>query len=48
MTYGSQTWSLNKYLTNKLRFSQRAMERKTLNLKLKVKYQAQRLGKEQR
>ena len=37
MTYGCQTWSLNKQMTNKLRTAQRAMERKTLDLKLKDK-----------
>ena len=37
MTYGCQTWSLNKQTTNKLRTAQRAMERKMLNLKLKDK-----------
>ena len=34
MTYGCQTWSLNKQMTNKLRTAQRAVERKMLNLKL--------------
>ena len=37
MTYGCQTWSRNKQLTNKLRTAQRAMERKMLDLKLKDK-----------
>ena len=37
MTYGCQTWSLNKQTTNKLRTAQRAMERKMLDLKLKDK-----------
>ena len=37
MTYGCQTWSLNKQLTNKLRTAQRAMERKRLGLKLQDK-----------
>ena len=37
MTYGCQTWSLNKQMTNKLRTAQRAMERKILDLKLKDK-----------
>ena len=37
MTYGCQTWSLNKQMTNKLRTAQRAMERKMLDLKLKDK-----------
>ena len=37
MTYGCQTWSLNKQTTNKLRTAQRAMERKMLGLKLKDK-----------
>ena len=37
MTYGCQTWSLNKQLTNKLRTTQRAMERKMLDLKLQDK-----------
>ena len=39
MTYGCQTWSLNKQLTNKLRTAQRAMERKMLDLKLQDKVQ---------
>ena len=37
MTYGCQTWSLNKQTTNKLRTAQRAMERKMLDLKLQDK-----------
>ena len=37
MTYGCQIWSLNKQMTNKLRTSQKAMERKMLDLKLKDK-----------
>ena len=37
MTYGCQTCSLNKHMTNKLRTAQRAMERKMLDLKLKDK-----------
>ena len=37
MTYGCQTWSLNKQTTNKLRIAHGAMERKMLNLKLKGK-----------
>ena len=37
MTYGCQTWSLNKQMTNKLRTAQWAMERKMLDLKLKDK-----------
>ena len=37
MTYGCQTWSLNKQMTNKVRTAQRAMERKMLDLKLKDK-----------
>ena len=37
MTYGYQTWSLNKQMTNKLRTAQRATERKMLDLKLKDK-----------
>ena len=37
MTYGCQTWSLNKQMTNKLRTAQRAMERKMLDLELKDK-----------
>ena len=35
MTYGSQTWSLTKALVKKLETSQRAMERRMLNVKLK-------------
>ena len=37
MTYGCQTWSLNKQMTNKLRTAQRATERKMLDLKLQDK-----------
>ena len=37
MTYGCQTWSLNKQMTNKPRTAQRAMERKMLDLKLQDK-----------
>ena len=37
MTYGCQTCSLNKHLTNKLRTAQRAMERKMLSLELQDK-----------
>ena len=37
ITYGCQTWSLNKQITNKLRTAQRAMERKMLDLKVKDK-----------
>ena len=37
MTYGCQTWSLNKQLTNKQRTAQRAVEGKTLSLKLQDK-----------
>ncbi|GFO28611.1 endonuclease-reverse transcriptase [Plakobranchus ocellatus] len=35
MTYGCQTWTLNKQLCHKLQTAQRAMERKMLNIKLK-------------
>ena len=34
MTYGCQTWSLTKALVKKLETSQRAMERRMLNVKL--------------
>ena len=34
MTYGCQTWFLNKQMTIKLRTAQRAMERKMIDLKL--------------
>ena len=34
MTYGCQTWSLNKQLTNKQRNAQRAIERNMLHVKL--------------
>ena len=37
MTYGYQTWSLNKQLANKPRTAQRAMERKMLDPKLQDK-----------
>ena len=37
MTYGCQTWFLNKQITNKLRTAQRPMERKMLDLKLQDK-----------
>ncbi|GFO36609.1 endonuclease-reverse transcriptase [Plakobranchus ocellatus] len=35
MTYGCQTWTLNKQLCHKLQTAQRAMERKMLNIRLK-------------
>ena len=35
MVYGCQTWSLTKALVKKIERSQRAMERKMLNVKLK-------------
>ena len=35
MTYGCQTWSLTTALVKKLETSQRSMERKMLNVKLK-------------
>ncbi|GFO47340.1 endonuclease-reverse transcriptase [Plakobranchus ocellatus] len=35
MTYGCQTWTLNKQLCHKLQTAQRAMERKMLKIKLK-------------
>ena len=35
MTYGCQTWSLTRALVKKFETSQRAMERKMLNVKLK-------------
>ncbi|GFO06076.1 endonuclease-reverse transcriptase [Plakobranchus ocellatus] len=35
MTYGCQTWTLNKQLCHKLQTAQRAMERKMLNIKHK-------------
>ena len=37
MTYGCQTWSLDKQLTNKLRSTPRAMRRKMINLTLQDK-----------
>ena len=37
MTYGCQTWPLNKQMTNKLRTAQRAMDREMLDLKLQDK-----------
>ena len=48
MTYGCQTWSLNKQMANKLRTAQRAMERKMLDLKLKDKIPCSEIRKEQR
>ncbi|GFN80043.1 endonuclease-reverse transcriptase [Plakobranchus ocellatus] len=35
MTYGCQTWTLNKQLCHKLKTAQRSMERKMLHIKLK-------------
>ena len=35
MTYGCQTWSLKKALIKQLETSQRAIERKMLNVKVK-------------
>ena len=37
MTYGCQTWSLNKQLTNEQRSAQRPMERNMLRVKLQDK-----------
>ena len=37
MTYGSETWSLTKYLETKLQSAQRAMERQMLNISLRDK-----------
>ena len=48
MTYGCQTWSLNKQLTNKLRTAQRAMERnfrKMVDLKLQDKIPSSEIRK---
>ena len=45
MTYGCQTLSLNKQLTNKFRAAQRAMERKMLSLKLQDKIQCSEIRK---
>ena len=45
MTYGCQTWSLNKQMTNTLRTAQRAMERKMLDLKLKDKISCSEIRK---
>ena len=47
MTYGCQTWSLNKQTTNKLRTAQRAMERKMLDLKLKDKIPCSEIRKKE-
>ena len=46
MTYGCQTWSLNKQMTNKLRTAQRAKESKMLDLKLQGKIQCSEIRKE--
>ena len=35
MTYGCQTWTLTKGIIHRLQVSQRAMERKILNIKIK-------------
>ena len=48
MTYGCQTWSLNKQMTNKVRTAQRAMERKCWIYSYKIRYHAQKSGKDQR
>ena len=37
MTYGSETWSLTKYLETKLQTAQRAMERQMLHISLRDK-----------
>ena len=47
MTYGCQTWFLNKLTTNKLRTAQRPMERKMLDLKLKDKIPCSEIRKKQ-
>ena len=41
MTYGSETWSLTKYLETKLQTAQRAMERQMLHISLRDKLSAQ-------
>ena len=46
MTYGCQTWSLNKQLTNKLTTDQRAMERKMWNLKINPMLRDQKKNKD--
>ena len=46
MTYRCQTWSLTKALVKKLESSQRAMERRMLNVKLKGRTVTPSLGKE--
>ena len=45
MTYGRQTWSINKQLTNKLDTAQRAMESKMLGLKLQDKIPGSQIRK---
>ena len=45
MTYGCQTWSLNKQLTNKLRTAQRAIERKMFDLQLQDKIPCSEMSK---
>ena len=45
MTYGCQTWSLNEQTTNKLRTTQRVMDRKMLDLKLKDKISCSEIRK---
>ena len=45
MTYGWQTWSLNKQLTNTPRTAQRVIERKMLGLKLQDKAPCSKIRK---
>ena len=45
MTYGCQTWSLNKQPTSKLRTTQTTMERRMLDLKLQDKIHCSEIRK---
>ena len=47
MTYRWHTWSLTKAFVKKLETSQRAMERRMLNVKLKTELVTQSSGKNQ-
>ena len=38
MTYGCETWTTTKYLEQKLRTAQHAMERRMLNITLRDKF----------
>lgn len=48
LTSGCQTWTLNKQVNNKLQTTQRAMERKRLNIKLQDKISVKEISKKRK